>query len=94
MKPDQQHPTTVYMLAAEVAGQVGCFLALIIGAFVGIGLLLDHFLGTRPLFLLVFLLGSIPLNLWGVYQYTKRKSQRLQTIAQSQMYKEGNSNDD
>ena len=77
MKPDD-NPFVVYTYAAGIAGQVGCFLTLIIGGSVVAGVLLDQLLGTRPLFIFLFLLGSIPLNLWAVYQYTRYKTKSLQ----------------
>ncbi len=74
-------PASTYLLAVGVAGQVGCFLTLVAGGAVILGLLLDQLLGTKPIFLFVFLLGSIPLNLWAVYQYTRYKTKSLQSSA-------------
>jgi F0F1-type ATP synthase assembly protein I len=77
MKPDR-NPLSAYGLVAGIVGQVGCFLTLIAGGSVILGLLLDRVLGTKPLFLFLFLLGSIPLNLWAVYRYTRYKATSLQ----------------
>ena len=78
MKPDQQPPGSLYVLAAGVAGQVGCFLVLVIGAALLLGMGLDRLAGTKATFLLLFLLGSIPLNLWLVYRYSLYKTRQLQ----------------
>jgi F0F1-type ATP synthase assembly protein I len=55
----------VYGLAlASVVSQVGCVtIAVVLGALV-VGLGLDRFFETRPLFTLLFLLGSIPASLY------------------------------
>jgi F0F1-type ATP synthase assembly protein I len=49
---------------ASVVSQVGCVtIAVVLGALV-VGLGLDRFFETRPLFTILFLLGSIPLSLY------------------------------
>jgi F0F1-type ATP synthase assembly protein I len=74
----------LYVLAAGVAGQVGCLLTVVIGGTVLLGLLFDELLGTKPVFLFSFLLGSIPLNLWAVYRYTRYKTRSLQAAMQKE----------
>jgi len=76
MKPEH-NALPVYLTVAGAAGEVGCLLVLSAGGAVGLGLLLDHLLGTKPLFLFLLLLGSIPLNLWMIYRYTLYKSRQL-----------------
>jgi F0F1-type ATP synthase assembly protein I len=76
-KPDK-NPLTLYTVALSTVGQVGCLLGAAIGAALLLGLLLDSLLGTKPLFLILLLLGSIPLNLWMIYRYTLRKVKALQ----------------
>ena len=89
MKPDQ-NPFSVYSLVASIVGQVGCFLILIAGGSVLLGVLLDRLFGTKPVFLILLLLGSIPLNLWAVYRYTRYKTRSVQASLQ----KEGKIGDD
>lgn len=59
-----------------VAGQVGCLTFVIIVAALVLGLLLDRLLGTRPMFLILLLVGSMPLTwvavYWVVNQYKER----------------------
>ncbi len=76
MKPDTQ-PVSFYLTAASTVAEVGCLLIVTIGAAIGVGLLLDRLLETNHLFILLLLLGSIPLNLWMIYRYTLYKSRRL-----------------
>jgi F0F1-type ATP synthase assembly protein I len=85
-KPDQ--PLTLYTVAVSTVGQVGCLLFITIGGFLGVGLLLDRLFATKHLFLIIFLLGSIPLNLWLIYRYTLYKARSLQ--ASSTQAKEEN----
>lgn len=89
MKPEH-NPVPIYLTAAGTAGEVGCLLGITIGGGVALGLLLDQLLGTKPLFIFLLLLGSIPFNLWMVYRYTLYKSRRLQ----APMKKEDTANDD
>ncbi len=82
MKKDK-NPASLYVFAAGVAGQVGCFLTIIVGGSVLLGLLLDRVLGTGHVFIFVMLVISIPLNLWAIYRYTIYQSKRLQAEAQN-----------
>jgi F0F1-type ATP synthase assembly protein I len=81
MKPDK-NPASLYVFAAGVAGQVGCFLTIIVGVSVLLGVLLDQILNTGHLFLFFLLIASIPLNLWAIYRYTVYQSKRLQATVQ------------
>lgn len=83
MKPDH-NPTSVYMFAAGVAGQVGCLLTVVVGGAVILGLLLDRQFGTGRTFIFLLLLGSIPLNLWLIYRYIVYKTKRLQASSSQQ----------
>ena len=83
MKP-VKNPMALYTVAVSTVGQVGCLLSITIAGFLGVGLLLDRLLGTKPLFLLIFLLGSIPLNLWMTYRYTLNKARSLQASSPQQ----------
>jgi len=76
------NPASFYVFAAGVAGQVGCFLTIIAGGSVLLGLLLDQLLGTGHLFIFFLLIVSIPLNLWAIYRYTIYQSRRLQATPQ------------
>lgn len=79
------------MLATKVAGQVGCMLILIAGGAVVGGILLDRALGTKPLFLFVLLLVSIPVNIWATYRYVQRQTRQIKASTQQ---KEDNLADD
>jgi hypothetical protein len=82
-KPDK-NPLALYSVAVSTVGQVGCLLSTTIALFLGVGFLLDRLFGTKPLFLIIFLLGSIPLNLWMTYRYTLNKARSLQASSTQQ----------
>ncbi len=65
------------LLGAKVIAQVGALLVLIAGGAVLLGLALDQALGTKPLFIFVLLLGSIPLSLWAIYRYSQHQARLL-----------------
>ena len=75
------HPLSTYGLVAGVVGQVGCLILLVILATILLGLALDEALGTRPTFILVMLVISVPLNLAVLYFYTRHKARQLQGAA-------------
>ncbi|MGH2537242.1 MAG: AtpZ/AtpI family protein [Candidatus Promineifilaceae bacterium] len=51
-------------LLAGIIGQIGCLTVIIIAIALGAGLLVDNFLGTRPIFTILFLVGSVPVTLY------------------------------
>src|SRR5262245_51648826 len=80
MKPSKNVAST-YLFAVGVAGQIGCVLVIIVGGGVLLCFFLDQVFGTRPLFIFLLLLASIPLNLWAIYRYTVYQSKRLQAAS-------------
>jgi F0F1-type ATP synthase assembly protein I len=78
MKQPQNEPFSLYMLAIGVVGQVGCLLTATVIGFLVLGFALDQVLGTKPLFIFVGVLASVPLNIWLMFQYTRRKTRNLQ----------------
>ena len=76
MKP-KSNPLSTYGLVAGVVGQVGCLVLLIILGTMLLGLALDEALGTRPTFIFVMLLVSVPLNLAALFFYTRHKTKQL-----------------
>jgi F0F1-type ATP synthase assembly protein I len=64
------------VLATTVA-QVGCVTVIVILGFLALGLALDNWLGTRPLFTLVLVLVSIPLSLYLLVRVALSSTQQL-----------------
>jgi F0F1-type ATP synthase assembly protein I len=78
MKPDKSSASSLSLIAVQIAGQVGCLLVIVVGGGIGIGLVLDQVLGTKPLFILLAVLGSVPLNIFVIYRYTIYKNKTLE----------------
>ena len=77
----KSNPLTTYGLVAGVVGQVGCLLLLIIIGTMLLGLALDEALGTKPTFLFIMLLASVPLSIFAIFAYTRMKAKQLQGSA-------------
>lgn len=64
------------MSLAAVAGQVGCLTTVLVVGSLLLGLWLDNLLGTKPTFMIVLLVGSVPVTvvmmLWIVRRVTTR----------------------
>jgi hypothetical protein len=71
-------------LLASVVGQVGCLVVLIIGLALGAGLLLDKFLGTRAIFTVLLMVGSVPVALYITVRLSLTAVKRSQDALQSQ----------
>ena len=80
MKPDN-NPLTTYGLVAGVVGQVGCMILLVILGTLLLGLALDEAFGTRPTFLFIMLLVSIPISTAAIFFYTRYKTKQLHRVA-------------
>ena len=75
------NPLSTYGLVAGVVGQVGCLVLLVILGTILLGLALDEAFGTRPTFIFVMLLVSVPMNLAVLFYYTRHKARQLQGTA-------------
>ena len=80
MKPNS-NPLSTYGMVAGVVGQVGCLVLLVILGTLLLGLALDEAFGTRPTFVFVMLLVSVPINLASLFFYTRYKTKQLQSAA-------------
>ena len=80
MRPNN-NPLSTYGLVAGVVGQVGCLLLLIILGTLLVGMGLDHLLGTRPAFMLIMLLASVPLSIGAIFLYIRHKTRQIQGAA-------------
>ncbi len=61
-----------------VAGQVGCVTLLSVLIAVFLGLYLDRLFGTRPIILILLVLGSAPLSLFLTYLIAIRATRRTE----------------
>lgn len=82
MKPDN-NPLSTYGLVAGVVGQVGCMILLVILGTLLLGMALDEAFGTRPTFLFIMLLVSIPISTAAIFFYTRFKAKQLQGVTRN-----------
>lgn len=75
---------------ATVVGQVGCITVLIIVVALGAGLLLDKFLGTRAIFTVLFMVGSVPFALYVIVRISLSTVARTQQVMDSSKTEEEN----
>ncbi len=71
-------------LLASVVGQVGCLIVFIIGLALGAGLLIDKFLGTRAIFTVLLMVGSVPVALYITVRLSLTAVNRSQDALQPQ----------
>lgn len=72
------------MTMVAVAGQVGCVTLLSVLVAVFLGLYLDRILGTRPIILILFVLGSAPLSLLMTYYIAIRATRKTKKLTTKQ----------
>jgi F0F1-type ATP synthase assembly protein I len=80
VEPKKTKPAryTLNLTLAAVAGQVGCLTVVIIALALLAGLWLDNQFGTRPLFLVGLLLGSVPVTLVVMFWVVRQATSRIQ----------------
>lgn len=77
MNKDQKQIAQTALMAG-VVGQVGCATVIVIAAALGAGFLLDRYLDTRPIFTIIFLIGSVPVTLYTIVRVTMTAVNRTQ----------------
>lgn len=69
-------------MLAGIIGQVGCVTVLIIALALGAGILLDRFFDTRPIFMVLSLIGSVPVALYVIVRVSLVAAARAQRGAE------------
>ena len=62
-----------------VVGQVGCITPLIILGALFAGLWLDRLFETKPIFTILFIVGSAPVSIFALYKIVKTATTKLKT---------------
>jgi F0F1-type ATP synthase assembly protein I len=65
-------------LLAGIVGQIGCITVIIIALALGAGVLIDRFLDTRPIFTILFIVGSVPVTLFVTVRVSLMAAARAQ----------------
>ncbi len=82
MKHQQKSNRLDYLInlgLATLAGLSGCVSMVVIFGGLLIGFTLDHLLGTRPLFMILVIVLSVPLALWLMVQLALRSTKKLES---------------
>ena len=72
---------TYNMTLAAVVGQVGCITPVILIGALFAGLWLDRQFETKPLFTILFIVGSAPVSVFVLYRIVKSATERLKTTS-------------
>ena len=76
-QPETRSNDRFNTILATVVGQVGCFTPLIILGALFAGLWLDHQFETKPLFTILFIVGSAPVSVYVLYRIVRTATARL-----------------
>jgi F0F1-type ATP synthase assembly protein I len=82
-QPQSDRRNLISTVLIVMVGQVGCLTLLIILASVFGGLWLDKTLGTKPLFILIFLLAGIPISIIVMIAVARRTLSRIKSDSAS-----------
>jgi F0F1-type ATP synthase assembly protein I len=77
--PNRQKTDSFNMTLAAVLGQVGCLTPIILLGALFVGLWLDRQFDTKPLFTILFIVGSAPVSVVILYRVVKSATGRLKT---------------
>jgi F0F1-type ATP synthase assembly protein I len=72
----------IAFVIASLLTQVGCFTVVIVGLAIAGGLWLDGLLDTKPVFTIVFVLGSLPVNFYFLVRIVMRGTSQLRNNSQ------------
>jgi F0F1-type ATP synthase assembly protein I len=78
-QPDNRSNNRFNTILATVVGQVGCFTPVIILGALFAGLWLDRQFETRPLFTILFIVGSAPISVFVLYRIVRTATSKLKT---------------
>jgi len=76
-QPENRSNDRFNTILATVVGQVGCFTPIIILGALFAGLWLDRQFETRPLFTILFIVGSTPVSVYVLYRIVRTATAKL-----------------
>jgi F0F1-type ATP synthase assembly protein I len=79
-QPQQTKSDTFNMTLATVVGQVGCLTPFILIGALFAGLWLDRQFETKPLFTILFIIGSAPLSVVILYKIVQAATAQLKSV--------------
>ncbi|MCI0395715.1 MAG: AtpZ/AtpI family protein [Chloroflexi bacterium] len=87
MNQDDQINQTAML--AGIVGQIGCITVIIIALALGAGIAIDRLLDTKPVFTILFMIGSVPVTLFITVRVSLMAAARAQRLAAKDKPKEG-----
>ena len=78
-QPENRSNNRFNTILATVVGQVGCLTPLILLGALFAGLWLDRQLETKPLFTILFIIGSAPISVFVLYRIVRTATAKLKT---------------
>ena len=78
-QPENNSKDRFNTILATVVGQVGCLTPVIILGALFVGLWLDRQFETKPLFTIIFIVGSAPVSVFVLYRIVRTATAKLKT---------------
>ena len=78
-QPENRSNNRFNTILATVVGQVGCLTPLILIGALFAGLWLDRQFDTKPLFTILFIVGSAPISVFVLYKIVRMATAKLKT---------------
>lgn len=78
-QPENRSNNRFNTILVSVVGQVGCLTPIILLGALFIGLWLDRQFETRPLFTILFIVGSAPISVFVLYRVVRSATAKLKT---------------
>jgi len=76
-QPETRSNNRFNTILATVVGQVGCLTPLILLGALFVGLWLDRQFETKPLFTILFIVGSAPVSIFVLYRIVRSATDKL-----------------
>lgn len=87
-QPENRSNNRFNTILATVVGQVGCLTPLILLGALFAGLWLDRQFETKPLFTILFIVGSAPVSVFVLYRIVRMATAKLKTDNQDKKTEE------
>jgi F0F1-type ATP synthase assembly protein I len=87
-QPETRSNNRFNTILATVVGQVGCLTPVILLGALFAGLWLDRQFETKPLFTILFIVGSAPISIFVLYRIVRTATAKLKTDNQVKNYEE------
>jgi F0F1-type ATP synthase assembly protein I len=87
-QPENRSNNRFNTILATVVGQVGCLTPLIMLGALFVGLWLDRQFETKPLFTILFIVGSAPVSVFVLYRIVRMATAKLKTDNQDKKTEE------